>query len=781
MKKTLLLLVLLMNMVVLAACSNVVALTPATINNSSAVAKSTAVNPPVGTISITAVPEISLDLGNSDTSGEAIFPAKTPPPFAVAAGVLLLDQFTIDATGLTTSWSHTLAPETLSGPGQTQNSYSMPPHIMVGFSGVENNFPQLEQKKYSVSVPQGRIFPVSAAVDLHAPSQFTQEQVTQLETMLREKPQNPAAIPVLPAIEDGQPLETGKINYIDFEGGSGVGFVAYLGPQAESNLVYLFQGLTDDSRHWLSFVWPVESIHPLGDLTNDAIVEWINAANDSDFAPGLMALNQAMASIRIGENVQNEQIASHNIFNVNWEWFGLQDTAVPNNFDVTPSDKYKLILWNDGAFSFQADCNSGRGIYTMNGEQIELDLDTTGLTGCETGSKAQGFVDFLAHATTYLTLDEALFLNLESGSKNMQFLHAGPVSYQQLVDEGRAPSTEELFSATAAPNNSALFNTIWQWEGFIDSVEGYNLIELPQNYKIALQPDGQVQIQADCNHGSGIYSTNSENVSVEIGPLTRTACGEESLGDKFIQYLKAAAVYTRQGDQLWIDLRSNGGTMQFSQSGAIDNPLVNAEKYIPIATDADSIQLNLNGLANTYAWHTAGGSAADLSLGTPAVPAHFFLTFDGEDPQEVLYSGGRRLYIFPLNAYLNISGQQDRKIAEQQVASLQALLEQTESTGVLSGGSLPLLPSFDHAERFSNFEKLNSGVRYMADTAVDPLTLPWADEPYAYVYQGLTPDGQFYVSLIWPFSEEKFDEITAGATGDLSKLDTMVTSLNLID
>jgi hypothetical protein len=285
--------------------------------------------------------------------------------------------------------------------------------------------------------------------------------ITQIETLtaiLEERPETiNGRIPVLPDIP-AQQVVSGKTSYSDFNGGSGVGFVAsYLqgiSPIFNNNLSYLFQGLTGDGQHWVSFVWPLtvnflpsleEATQEYQDKANNdhpAYLEEVNKmveeAADSDFDPVLVALDQMMHSLIIGEAAQAEKPPSPNIFGLKWHWEGFQDQAEINDITVSDPENYELILWTDGAFNFKADCNVGSGNYTMNGTSLSLELGPVTLAECGLDSLYDQYLEQLSYVRTYVTSEGKFILNLFADAGNMVFTSAGPVPYAELVEFGRA-------------------------------------------------------------------------------------------------------------------------------------------------------------------------------------------------------------------------------------------------------------------------------------------------------------------------------------------------------
>jgi hypothetical protein len=183
------------------------------------------------------------------------------PPTPEEAGVLPMDQFYVDAVGLAATWGHTIDQGTTLDLNYPPGNNGIPPHIVVSFGGPDERADL--PSSFNLYEAQGRILPVQAYIDMYeaAGNNSVETSVETMTTILEERPETiEVEIPVLPGIPARQVVR-GKTSYIDFNGGSGVGFVgSYLqgiSPIFNNNLSYLFQGLTDDGQHWVSFVWPL--------------------------------------------------------------------------------------------------------------------------------------------------------------------------------------------------------------------------------------------------------------------------------------------------------------------------------------------------------------------------------------------------------------------------------------------------------------------------------------------------------------------------------------------
>ena len=107
-----------------------------------------------------------------------------------------------------------------------------------------------------------------------------------------------------------------------------------------------------------------------------------------------------------------------------------------------------------------------------------------------------------------------------------------------------------------------LTGKVWKWMGFTDPLQSFQ-IDQPERYTIQFNSDGSMNIKADCNSGTAEFTLDGNSIRIEPGRMTLMACDPTSHSDKFLQYLNAAAIYFFKGEELFIDLKMDGGTMRF--------------------------------------------------------------------------------------------------------------------------------------------------------------------------------------------------------------------------
>jgi heat shock protein HslJ len=331
---------------------------------------------------------------------------------------------------------------------------------------------------------------------------------------------------------------------------------------------------------------------------------------------------------------------------------------------------------------------------------------------------------------------------------------AGPAAFEPHLDllDGLAASLRVSPQGTGP--GQAIQNIVWQWESFTDPATGPTAVADPTAYTVLFLPDGQVQIQADCNQAGGIYNTNGPAIGIVIGALTQADCGPGSMDDEFLRLLSAAALFFQQDGKLYIDLKYDSGTLQFApgqelEVGSPPPPAVSGGSLPP-----DLVQMDLNGLAGSFTWQLVPGTA----YGAGGAPAHYQVTFDGEEPAET----GRRLLIFPVQPYIDLWNAAGDATIQRRVDILAGLLaarpEQPATyallppqTGIIDVAVRPAYLTFDRG--------LGSGLRFVGRTIPD--SAPVNNDQLFYAFQGLTGDGQFYVSLFWPVAAAGFPDTAA--------------------
>ena len=99
-----------------------------------------------------------------------------------------------------------------------------------------------------------------------------------------------------------------------------------------------------------------------------------------------------------------------------WRWTELnQDSPI----SVPNPDQYTLQFHEDGAFDYQADCNSGTGIYTQEGDLLTLDLGSVPSIDCGQGSLSTQYLALLEMVDSFEIDAGLLVFYLAAGAGNM--------------------------------------------------------------------------------------------------------------------------------------------------------------------------------------------------------------------------------------------------------------------------------------------------------------------------------------------------------------------------
>jgi heat shock protein HslJ len=95
-----------------------------------------------------------------------------------------------------------------------------------------------------------------------------------------------------------------------------------------------------------------------------------------------------------------------------------------NNDTTTAPDmpgNYTLEFLPDGGLNVQADCNSANGTYTVNGNQLDMEILTTTLAACPPESLSDEFLQLLNDAVAYIRQADFLYIDIMFDTGTMKF------------------------------------------------------------------------------------------------------------------------------------------------------------------------------------------------------------------------------------------------------------------------------------------------------------------------------------------------------------------------
>ena len=355
-----------------------------------------------------------------------------------------------------------------------------------------------------------------------------------------------------------------------------------------------------------------------------------------------------------------------------------------------------------------------------------------------------------------------------------------PTAAVEAVPMEPAPATE--IPDVASPLDTMdhvpdpqLVDTIWQWQKRTSNMGEELLITVPdpEVYTLTFNPDGVFNAQVDCNNVQGQYATDMPgNIFMEAGPSTMVFCGEESVDQEMLKMFGPAQSYVFEDDGQVLVLKwvAGGPYDYFRNAEAGESTDEEAQ-----AISEDAIQMDLQGLAETFDWEIQPASPIPLEPEEGyGLPPHILVTFEGETVEDVLANNGRRMYLFPSQAYIDLYNAADDSIVADQFERLLQILKESGGRQGLPESPMPVLPPpSSFMDRWAQFRELlfteGRGVGYVSDSPYRQELGVWTNETTGYYYQGLSEDGLFYVSLFWPVSTLGLPATTADAAPEVTE------------
>lgn len=338
--------------------------------------------------------------------------------------------------------------------------------------------------------------------------------------------------------------------------------------------------------------------------------------------------------------------------------------------------------------------------------------------------------------------------------------------------------TEAIPTAESLAVDPALLDTTWEWVQRTSNLGQEVLITVPdpENYTLLFGADGTFAAQLDCNNGAGTYTASLPgSILMQLGPMTQAACAPESLAGEMVNMFGPAQNYVFEEDGQVVIFKwvAAGPWDTFRKAGsAATEPEAGAGESDVDDLDPAEITLDLQGLAQSYEWQIVDGTPIPPGPGGQGFPRHLVMGFDGENPLEVPYTERRIMYIFPVAAYTGLYGSQGNETVDQQIARLAELIATADGRQSDPEGWMPLLPPASSLmDRWVQFLDLDfnsgRGVRYVSDSPFRQSIGVWTNETTDYYYQGLTPDGLYYVSVKWPVATQSLPDTAAEASDEL--------------
>jgi heat shock protein HslJ len=112
---------------------------------------------------------------------------------------------------------------------------------------------------------------------------------------------------------------------------------------------------------------------------------------------------------------------------------------------------------------------------------------------------------------------------------------------------------------------SPLTGETWRWREFRLNDGRTVRIDDPDQYTLRFVSDSGFILRADCNRGGGTYTREENRLDLRVTRVTRMACPPGSLTDDYLLRLKEVYGFRREGDFLYLLLRTDAGAMAFSR------------------------------------------------------------------------------------------------------------------------------------------------------------------------------------------------------------------------
>ena len=566
------------------------------------------------------------------TTAPATEPAGEADGSAGEAGVIAAEDVAVDPSTVAAG-DGAGTPEWLAqvvtgvAPEDAADGAGMPPHLLLTFRDPAQ--PELElaaPETIDLNRPQIRIVPIAALLAwLQARGDTAgQDALEELQSLLDEQPAaGEASVPVPPILSDATQALVARMAYEEFHDGPGVGYLAHVTGDTvtpvtnESGLNYIYQGVTEDGGHYVFMVWPVDAAF-LADPSADAdaalasdpaayydtIAAQVEDAADDQLSPTLRQLWRLAGSLAVGRvavqaaAAQPAPATPEDAAGIVWNWTTSRGGDGDETMVENPPD-YTLVFWPDGSFSFVADCNVGRGDYSL-AEDGTLALTPGAMTraACPSGSRDAEFLQSLSAANA-MAFDESgdLILTL-ADSREVVFANGG-----QADDTAATESPEEQPDAADA----GFTGLNLQWPGFTDADGNVVEVDNPEDYSLALLPDGTYTIRADCNVGAGTFEYSDDGTLTLLpGPLTRMACPEGSQSDTFLSFLSGVNGVSVAEDGTVTMTTADGGSATFISAGPVEMPGAETEGQ-SAAEDA-----GLTGITLQWPATDAGGNPIEV-------------------------------------------------------------------------------------------------------------------------------------------------------------------------
>lgn len=145
-----------------------------------------------------------------------------------------------------------------------------------------------------------------------------------------------------------------------------------------------------------------------------------------------------------------------------------------------------------------------------------------------------------------------------SGSSSSESGSSGSSSSESDSSED---TSEQLDPVSA----DSIIGVKWLWASYEHSGETIE-VPNPEQYTLSLSSDGTYYLTTDCNTGSGNYSLEGNDLTLNTATMTLVACGPDSMDPEYTSLITGVKSVTIKDGQLVL-YSSEGDTMFFNNGG----------------------------------------------------------------------------------------------------------------------------------------------------------------------------------------------------------------------
>ena len=110
---------------------------------------------------------------------------------------------------------------------------------------------------------------------------------------------------------------------------------------------------------------------------------------------------------------------------------------------------------------------------------------------------------------------------------------------------------------------SPIEGQVWAWQHTVRADGTRTTPTEPGHYTLRLEPEGQLNVLADCNRAGGRYRLEGSRLTLSVTHSTMAACPPESLDRQFLADLASVSAWRLEHSNLHMD-QTGGATMVFT-------------------------------------------------------------------------------------------------------------------------------------------------------------------------------------------------------------------------